>query len=182
MTGLGPLLGEYGGASTLVARALHAVAAEWTMRGPPTALTEQFVNMAAAADAADLLEGITLGRYQINAQAAPLVFRTAEAGDQIAQEVIRWSGEQLGSLVNGVIHQLNFQKEIFDVVEVGGLFEGGALLADPLHETVWALAPSARFVRLEVPPVVGAVLLAMEQLDIDLSFIRNKLLAVDPFV
>jgi hypothetical protein len=37
------------------------------------------------------------------------------------------------------------------------------MLIDPLRDTVLSLAPGARFVRLEVPPVTGAVMIGMEQ-------------------
>lgn len=177
MTGNGPLMGEYGGASTLVARAIQAVAAEWTRRGPPTALTKVFLELTGASDIADLLEGIALERYHMDATAAPRVFGVAEDGDAVAHEVIQWAGTQLGQLVNGVIRQLDFPDLAFDVVEIGGLFKGGALLTNPFHATVNDLAPRARFVSLKVPPVVGAVLLAMEHTNLDQDTIRRVLIA-----
>ena len=45
MTGSGELMGEYGGASALVMRAIQAIAAEWTQRGPPTSLTNVFLEL-----------------------------------------------------------------------------------------------------------------------------------------
>jgi N-acetylglucosamine kinase-like BadF-type ATPase len=167
MTGNGPLMGEYGGASTLVMKAIQAVSAEWAHRGPPTALTKVFLELTGASDIADLLEGLALEHYRVDISAAPRIFHAAADGDLVAHEVIHWAGEQLGLLANGVIRQLNFQNTAFDVVEVGGLFKGGSLLTDPLHATVHELAPDARFVPLKVPPVVGAALLAMEHTDLD---------------
>ena len=40
ITGAGPHMGEYGGASELVGRALQAVSHAWTRRGPATGLTD----------------------------------------------------------------------------------------------------------------------------------------------
>ena len=51
----------------------------------------------------------------------------------------------------------------YDVVLVGSMFNGGALLIDPLRQSIAELAPGARLVRLQTLPVVGAVLLGMEQ-------------------
>ena len=42
--------------------------------------------------------------------------------------------------------------------------------------TIHAEAPGARFVRLEAPPVVGGVLLGMEQVGINIADVRPKLL------
>jgi hypothetical protein len=62
-----------------------------------------------------------------------------------------------------VIRQLEFEGLDFDVVLIGGMFDGGPLLIEPMRQTILALAPGARLVRLTVPPVIGAVLLGMEQ-------------------
>ena len=45
---------------------------------------------------------------------------------------------------------------------VGSMFRNGRMLTEPLLETVHALAPGARLVALQAPPVAGAVLLGME--------------------
>jgi hypothetical protein len=61
-----------------------------------------------------------------------------------------------------VIRQLEFENLAFDVVLTGSMFEGGAMLIEPMRETIHKLAPKARLVRLMVPPVLGAVMLGME--------------------
>jgi len=69
----------------------------------------------------------------------------------------------LGELANAVICQLDFAALEFDVILVGSMYDGGPLLIEAMRQTIHALAPRARLVRLTVPPVVGAVLLGMEQ-------------------
>jgi N-acetylglucosamine kinase-like BadF-type ATPase len=177
VTGNGTWFGEYGGAGELVARALHAVVAEWTRRGPATALTQAFVQRAGAKNMADLLEGIVMGWYELDADLAPLVFQVAHQGDFVAIEAIRWAGEQLGSLAVGVIHQLEIEQQEFDVVLAGSLYKGGTLLNEPLFATVRQVAPGARFVRLEVPPVVGGVLLGMQQAGLEITARRPRLIS-----
>jgi len=62
------------------------------------------------------------------------------------------------------------------VVLLGGMFNGGSLLRDPLRNSIVALAPGARLVRLQTLPVVGAVLLGMEQAQWPITpEIRSKL-------
>lgn len=91
-----------------------------------------------------------------------MVFKVAGDGDSVSRQLIHWAGCELGELANAVIRQLDFQSLAFDVVLAGSMFEGGSLLTDPMRETILRVAPGARFVRLDAPPVVGAVLMGME--------------------
>lgn len=162
LTGSGPMFAEFGGSHSLVVKALQAVSLEWGHRGPATALSRELVRLAGAKDVSDLLEGLTLGYYKAYGDVAPLVFKVAEDGDEIARECIRWAGRELGSMVTGIIRQLAFEDLEFDVVLIGSMFNGGAMVIDPLKETVRSCAGRAGFVKLEVPPVTGGVLLGME--------------------
>jgi N-acetylglucosamine kinase-like BadF-type ATPase len=176
MTGCGPWFGEYGGAGELVAKAVQSVGLAWTKRGPETGLGEAFGRLTGAADVADLLEGLYLGRYQLSAEAAPLVFQVAAEGDGVAQEVVRWAGRELGSLAVGVIRQLGFEEQSFEVVLAGSLYDGGPMLTEAMQETIAAVAPGARLVRLTAPPVVGGVLLGMEQAGLRPGPVRERLM------
>ncbi len=163
VTGYGTLMAEAAGSSELVARAIQLVGYAWSKRIAPTALTGAFVAYAGAKNVQDLLENYTEGRHTIGADAARLVFQVAENGDAAARELIRWAGVELGQLACAVIRQLEFELLEFDVVLAGSMFEGGAMLIEPLRETILAVAPKARLVRLTVPPVIGAVLIGMQE-------------------
>lgn len=176
VTGMCGGFGEYAGSGELVWKAFHNVVHAWTRRGPPTRLTQAFSERVGASDATDLLEGISQGRYYLDASAAPLVFAVARAGDAVAREVITWAGQELGMLVVSVVRQLNFQKLDFEVVLIGSMFAGGALLTDPLLQTIHTEAPGARLVRLAAPPVVGAVVLGMQVAGIDAPARRERLI------
>jgi N-acetylglucosamine kinase-like BadF-type ATPase len=154
--------GEAAGAFDIILRAMRAVAFQWNRRGPQTALTPLFLHHTGAQDLDDLVEGLYLNRYRLDGSLVRGVFEVAHQGDQPALEVIRWAGEQLGQMAWGVIHQLELEAEIFDVVLIGSLFDGHPLLSESLSAAVWQVAPKARFVRLKAPPVLGAVLLGME--------------------
>ena len=174
-TGMGDWSGEAAGAYDVVVRALQAVSYEWTRRGPATRLTQAFVELTGARDTADLIEGLATRRYPLDASAAPLVFRVAAEGDPAAQAVIRWAGGELGGMAVGVIRQLNFEPLAFEVVLVGSLYAGGSILVESMRETIQAVAPAARLVRLTAPPVVGGVLLGMEQAGMRPSALRRTL-------
>jgi len=174
--GGGSRFGENGGSYELVLQAVIAIAKEWTQRGPATALTPAFAEYFGARDAAHLLENIQLEHYHPGPWLAPLVFQVAEAGDEVARDIIRWSGEELADLAKGVIRQLRFQDRAFDVVLVGSMFNGGPMLMEPMRRSILAEAPGARFVRLTVPPVVGATLLGMQKGQLSIARLRPSLI------
>jgi N-acetylglucosamine kinase-like BadF-type ATPase len=90
------------------------------------------------------------------------VFTAAEAGDEIAQSLIRWAGTELGEMVNAVARQLDFQDLDFEVIMIGSMFQNGTALTQPMQETIQSVSPGAYLKRLTVPPVAGGVILAME--------------------
>ncbi len=175
VSGEGIRFGEYGGAVELVMKAVHAVTAAWSRRGPPTRLADAFIAAVGARSLDDLLEGLALERYRLDASAAPLVFQVAQSGDAVAQQVVAWSARELGVLAVGVIRQLSFEHLSFDVVLLGSMYNGGPLLLEPLRATLHAVAPSARLTRLVVLPVVGGVLLGMQRAGIDPNQARAAL-------
>lgn len=175
MTGQGARMGEYGGGSTITAKAIQAISAEWSQRGPATSLTQILIEETGAQDLDHLIEGLCEDRYQLGSEITPRIFQAANDGDCVAQEIINWAAEGLANLVVGVVHQLNFQHTTFDLVEMGGVFKGGNILTNPFHAAVLEQAPGARFVSLKVPPVIGAVLLAAQGADVDQRKLREQL-------
>ncbi|HNB51819.1 MAG TPA: BadF/BadG/BcrA/BcrD ATPase family protein [Anaerolineales bacterium] len=163
VTGYSLWMGEAAGAGELVARAMQVVGYAWGKRLPPTALSEAFIAYVGAKNLDDLLEGYTTGRYSIGPEAAHLVFEIAQTGDDLATRLICWAGEELGELANSVIRQLEFETLSFEVVMIGGLFVAGGLLIESLRTKIHTLAPGAELVRLHVSPVIGSVMIGMEQ-------------------
>jgi N-acetylglucosamine kinase-like BadF-type ATPase len=174
VTGVG--YGEHGGGGSLVERAKVAIAYEWTRRGPKTQLSDEFLRLTGARDIPSLIEGLEMGEYYLGSDYAPVVHQVALRGDLVAQEIIQWAGSELGYTAVAVIRQLNIQQKAFDVVLVGSLYEMGEMLIGPMRNVINQEAPKARLVRLSTPPVVGGVLLAMEQVGINSSSIRENLI------
>jgi N-acetylglucosamine kinase-like BadF-type ATPase len=176
VTGGSDSMGEGAGGGELVRKVIQLIAYEWTRRGPATELTPAMVRHFGARDVVDLLQGVSEGRINPHASAAPLIFQLAAQGDAVARNVIQWAGHELGELAKAVIRQLGFEALEFDVVLVGSLFNGGSRLIEPMEANIHSLAPGARLVRLEAPPVVGAVLLGMEQANINTAPVRATLM------
>jgi len=162
VTGHGVMMGEGTGATELLHRCMQLVGYSWSKRGPKTRLADALIEYVGAKDLDDLIRGYTTYEYRIGPEAAPIVFRVAQEGDAVARELIQWAGCELGEIANAVIRQLEFENLSFDVVMTGSMFEGGSILIEPMRATIHQLAPKARLIRLNVPPVLGAVMLGME--------------------
>jgi len=160
--------GEFAGGYDILARAMRAVVFQWNKRGPQTKLTPLFIDLVGANNLDDLIEGLYVGRYQISDSTIVMqVFELANDGDPEAINVMKWAGQELGELVCGVIRQLDIQKEQFDIVLIGSIFKGHPLISGELGTAVWKIANKSRLVKLAAPPVVGAVILGMEQAGLD---------------
>lgn len=176
VTGMGYPMGEGAGAGELVSEAVRRVSRAWSLRGPATQLTQVFCEMVGVKTATELIEGLTQERFEIRGRAAPLIFKTAEKGDVVACDLIRWAGESLADLAIGVIHQIEIEQEQFEVVLVGSLFNGGPLLIEPMRVALHRVAAGATLVRLTTPPVIGGVLLGMEQCALQTTLLRENLI------
>jgi N-acetylglucosamine kinase-like BadF-type ATPase len=174
VTGVG--YGEHGGAGNLIDRALSSIAYEWTKRGPQTQLTPEFLRLTGAKDIPSMIEGIEMGEYYLGSDYAPVVYQVAVQGDPVALSIIQWAGSELGHTALAVIHQLGIERQEFEVVLVGSIYEMGEMLIAPMRQVITSEAFHARLVRLSSPPVVGGVLLAMEQVGLDPSLLRDHLI------
>jgi len=175
IVGNGALFGEYGGGLEIAMRGLQALNHAWIRRGPPTALTAAYLEATGATDPADLMEGLSFDRYTLHAAQAVAVFQAAAAGDEVAAGIIRWAGEELGWLAVAVIRQLELDDEPVEVIQSGSVFDGGAIISEPLRAVVLRHAPRARLLRLQTLPVVGPTLLAMTVAGRDAYAVREAL-------
>jgi N-acetylglucosamine kinase-like BadF-type ATPase len=176
VAGEGVLFGEYGGGTELAFLSFQAVSRAWSWRGPATSLSEALIAEVGAVDLDDLIEGVSVGRYQVSNRVAPRVFAAARAGDAVAIEILTQLGQGLADMAAGVIRQLALEQEEFPVVLVGSLFKGGPLLTEPLAQALHTVAPGAWLTPLSAPPVAGGGLLALQQLGPVASDTRNRLL------
>lgn len=176
IVGNGSAFGEYGGAAEIVQRGLHFVNYAWMRRIPPTALTQIYLQAAGAKDELDLMEGLSNGRYRLDPSLALEVFRAARAGDAAALELVRWAGEELGWLALAVARQIGMENEQVEIVLSGSIFEAGEIIAAPMRRVIARHCPKARIIHLDGPPVVGALLLGMEQAGFDGYPVREMLI------
>lgn len=179
ITGNSAALGEFGGASEIMQVVLQRLAWMWTGRIQVSSLANRLVADCGAADLGDLIEGLVAGRYRLQARQAPLVVQAAAEGDLVAQDVIRWNAEELAESVLAIVQQLNLADEEFEVVMSGHLFAGSELYRQAFQSRVRQFASKVQFQLLLQPPVIGAVLLAITSMGLDIQGPRTRLLEVD---
>ena len=161
--GQGAEFGDTGSASDVSDAALRAVANAFTGRGPQTELTELLCSLYGCRSAAELLERASRGGER-SRSAAPTVLRSAESGDEVARDIVRWAGRELGESAVLAARRLEMTGEEFDLVLAGGLFRGeSSILLETLEGCVRAEAPRARLVPLDTAPVAGAALMALDR-------------------
>jgi N-acetylglucosamine kinase-like BadF-type ATPase len=175
IVGNGIMFGEFGGAYEIAARGLQMVNYAWIKRIPPTALTQIYIEAAGANDEADLMEGLSNSQYHLFPYLAVKVVEAARQGDPAACEVVRWAGEELGWLAVSVARQIDMQGEELEIIQSGSVFEAGELITNPIRELVLKHCPKAKLIRLDGPPVVGAVILGMEQTAFDGYAVRDTM-------
>ena len=176
IVGNGIAFGEFGGAYEIAARGLQMVNYAWIKRIPPTALTQVYIAATGAKGEMDLMEGLSNGQYQLSAHLAVNVMEAAREGDTAACNVVEWAGTELGWLAVAVARQIDMQDEDVEIIQSGSVFEAGELLIKPMRELVLKHCPQARLIRLNGPPVVGAVILGMEQAGFDGYSIRQNII------
>jgi N-acetylglucosamine kinase-like BadF-type ATPase len=160
--GLGPLSGDSGSASEVSEAGVTAVALAYIGRGPTTALSAMLCEATDSPSVVEFVEGTGRGRID-PARFSHLVVRAAAAGDAVARDILRRAGEGLGATAVHVLLSLGMEDLAFDLILAGGMFRSGDQdLIQGVSGVVRAAAPQAAIVLLDVPAVVGSVLLALE--------------------
>jgi len=160
--GLGPAYGDFGGMADIADEAVRAIGEAYIGLRPPTTLADRFVEAFAVEDVGALLERLSRTTPRIEGY-GPLVFAAAAAGDGAARSIVERAGAALGAAAGLIARRLEIDDRAFDVVLAGSVLRGNdRVLRAALDRELRRAAPNATPVRLEVPPVVGAVLRALE--------------------
>ncbi len=160
--GLGSTLGDFGSAFDIADEGVRAVAEAHTGMGPQTALTDRYRAALGRSSVEDLLEHVSRDAPSMS-HLAGTVLEAADEGDGAARAIAEHAGSALGAAAGLVARKLRMQSETFEVVLAGGVLRAGSRTLElALKKELRRSAPHALPVRLEVPPVVGAALRALE--------------------
>lgn len=164
---LGTISGDWGGGTDLGLGALAAALRARDGRGPRTEL-EHVVPAAFGLPTVErVMTEIHSGRLAQERlkELVPGVFGAAERGDEPARALVARQAEEAVAMATATIRRLRLRKLAFDVVLGGGVLQAGhAPLVDAVRDGVVETAPRARVSVLEGPPLVGAAMLALDEL------------------
>lgn len=175
IVGNGARFGEYGGGREIARKALQMVNYAWIKRIPPTTLTQVLLEATGAQGELELMEGLSNDALQLFPNVAVEIIKAAQQGDVAAGEVIRWAGEELGWLAVAVARQIGMHNDAVEIIQSGSVFDAGEIILRPMRELVLKHCPRAKLIRLAGPPVIGAVILGLEQAGVDGYAIRAEM-------
>ncbi len=176
IVGNGITFGEYGGAVEIMARGLQMVNYAWIKRIETTVLTRIYLDATGAKDEVDLMEGLSSGQYHLFPSLAVQVIDAAHNGDEASHDVVEWAGEELGWLAIAVARQIDMQDDEVEIIQSGSVFDAGEILTDSMQYIIMKHCPQAKIIRLDGPPVVGAVILGMEQVNFNGYAVRDNII------
>lgn len=163
--GWGWHVGDEGSGFWIGERAIRQVLRSWDGRGPATALERPLLEHFSIEKPDQLVPAVYDGEYprQRVAMFALRVEQAARAGDAVAREILEDACRELTAAGESVVRKLRLEDAPYDVVLSGGTFE--ALPDLEAAVTASLSKDNARVARLEVEPAMGAVQLAIEELE-----------------
>jgi N-acetylglucosamine kinase-like BadF-type ATPase len=163
-TGWGYLLDDLGSGYYLGLQAMVALTRETDGRGKPTVLSAAIRNALGFEDADEIMRILYHDNPDVTriASLAPLVLQTAKDGDEVALAILRKGAHELSLNVKTVADRLQFSASPFPVTIVGALGETPGIYRQMVCEAIVRANPHCYIVEPKLPPVLGALLLAME--------------------
>ena len=166
--GLGPISGDWGGGGDVGRAALAAAVRARDGRGPRTSLERRVpahFGLTRPIALTDALYEERIDETRLR-ELAPAVFAAAAKGDVLARQILDRLADELALMAIAIIRRLHLTRMDPDVVLAGGSGRARDVeflnrLADAVHR----VAPRARLVPLRTPPLLGAALLGLEELD-----------------
>jgi len=164
---LGAITGDWGGGYDVGLAGLSAAARSADGRGPRTALETAVpghFGLDTPMQVAEAMHLDGLDRQRIG-ELAPVVLSAARE-DDVATGIAERLVSEATAFLRATLEQLELTAEPVDVVLGGGLLQGaGAWLVKPIAERLATIATEASVSLVDAPPVMGAALLGLDDLE-----------------
>jgi N-acetylglucosamine kinase-like BadF-type ATPase len=164
---LGQISGDWGGATDVGWQGLAAAVRARDGRGPRTVLERTVPAHFGLATPRALTMAMYDGRVSQRriGELSPVVFAAAMEGDAAARAIVDRLADELIAMAGAMIRRLRLTRTDPEVVLGGGVFRTpDAAFRSRIESGVRAIAPQARLVRSDAPPVAGAALLGLDAL------------------
>ena len=163
---LGRITGDWGGGDDVGPEALWAAARGADGRGPQTTLERAVPAHFGLQTPLDVARAIHFRRlpYERLIELAPVVLAEAMR-DPVARKIVERLKREMVNLARVAIERLALAGDSFEVVLGGGMFRAnGRELVDAVTRGVGEFAPGANVTAIDAHPIVGAGLLALDEL------------------
>jgi N-acetylglucosamine kinase-like BadF-type ATPase len=162
--GWGYLLGDEGSAYQIALGALRAVARSADGVAPPTALTERVLKFMDLPNAPEMIPTVYRRGWDRAAIAtmAPMVLEVADAGDAVAQGIVRKEAEELARTAAAAVGKAKLPRNGIPLALAGGVLLGNAAYREWFQS--WLEYYGLRFdpVAHVTEPALGAVRIARD--------------------
>jgi N-acetylglucosamine kinase-like BadF-type ATPase len=159
--GWGYMLGDEGSGYWIGREALRSYLRTLEDREPASTLHDLLKEQIGRASVVDVLAWMYTGEGQVErvAALASLVSRAAEAADPSGVQILQQAGEALAIMAAAASHQVPGTDAT--VVRIGGVWSAHAALHDAFAARLRQLLPAAKIAAPRLPPLGGALLLAI---------------------
>ena len=167
--GWGPLLGDEGSAYWIGIGVLRAVMRAYDGRGAPTKLTAAVLEHFGVQSETELIPRLPLDRTNTEqiAQLAPICARVEQGGDRIARKLLQDAGKNLAKAGLSVVRTLGLDPSP-RLALMGGVLSND-VVRTAFEQALQQEMPGAQAVAPEFPAVLGAALMALELLGVEVD-------------
>jgi N-acetylglucosamine kinase-like BadF-type ATPase len=163
---LGPTTGDWGGGFDVGLAATSAAARSEDGRGPRTSLEQLVPAHFGVATPRTLAEEIHRGAIPMRRleELPPVVFAAAR-DDAVAREIVDRLASEIVALSRVALERLELREQPCELLLGGGLLQAGdGRLLERIEEEMREVSPAIAVHQATSPPIVGAVLLALDSL------------------
>ena len=163
---IGKISGDWGGGSAMAEEALWFAARAEDGRGEPTELARALPAHFGLGTMYALIEALHLGRipFERRHELTPVLFRVSAGGDPVALALVHRLAEEVVALSAVALGRLGLLDEEAPVMLGGSVLAARhPQLEDRIVELLGARAPKATIGFVTAPPVLGAGLLALDE-------------------
>lgn len=152
--------------------ALQKIYRAETWREPDTSLKPIILKHFGIATVDELLRAEVENKLSIDQviQIAPCVFEAANKGDLVSISILKEFGVGMAELVTAAFRHFDMTELDVEVVLSGSIFKGpGTLLSEVILSELGRVIPKVRLVNARYEPVVGAYLMGLDELGIEIN-------------
>jgi N-acetylglucosamine kinase-like BadF-type ATPase len=163
---LGEVSGDWGGGRDVGFAAVYAAARSHDGRGPQTILEQVVPAHFGLATPVELARALFVGRVAAEEvrTLAPVTFALARE-DAVAASIVDRLADEVVTMARAALQRLELQDDAVEVVLGGGLLQSGdERLIGGIERGIAAIGPRLRVVVAAWPPIVGAALVALDEL------------------